>query len=481
MEQGAMEQDAIDLAVIGSGGAAFAAAIRATNLGKRVLMVERGTLGGTCVNTGCVPSKALIAAARARHVAADSGRFPGISTWAGPVDMAALISGKRDLVETMRADKYVGLVGKYGWDLRAGDAAFAGTPDAPVLEITDRDGASQRVRAAHYLVATGSAPWVPPIEGLAAVDHLTSTTAMELGEVPESLLVLGGGYVALEQAQLFARLGCTVTMLVRTRLAAREEPEASSALIGVFRDEGIRVVRGATVSAVRTDPGTGAVVATATVAGERAEFRAARLLVALGRRSVTAGLNLGAVGAQTGPLGEVLVDDELATTNPRIWAAGDVTAHPEFVYVAAAHGALVVDNAFTGAARQIDYQHLPRVTFTDPALAAVGLTEQQVVAAGIPCDCRVLPLAYVPRALVDRDTRGFIKVVADARTGEILGITAVAGAAGDLAAAGVYLLEAGLTVQQVAHLWCPYLTMAEGIKIACQSFSTDVSALSCCA
>lgn len=471
-----------DLAVIGSGGGAFAAAIRATNLGKKVLMVERAAVGGTCVNTGCVPSKTLLAAAEARHVALDaSARFRGIDTSAGPVDMRGLIEGKRSLIEGMRSEKYVDLIADYGWEMRQGEAVFTGTPNDPVLDIASPDGAREPVRAAHYLVATGSAPWVPEVPGLADVGYLTSTTAMELDEVPESLLVIGGGYVALEQAQLFARLGAKVTMLVRSRLASSEEPEASLALMGVFADEGIRVVRRATLSMVRTDPGTGQVVSTAAVAGGEEEFRASRLLMATGRRAVTDGLNLDTVGVKTGDRGEVLVKNTLATSNPRIWAAGDVTGHREFVYVAAAHGALAIENAFTKAGREVDYRHLPRVVFTSPALAAVGMTDQEASGDGIRCECRVLPLEFVPRALVNRDTRGFIKIVADAETGRILGITAVGKHAGEIAAAGVYILEAGMTVDQVANLWAPYLTMAEGIRIAAQSYKTDVSRLSCCA
>jgi mercuric reductase len=472
---------AFDLAVIGSGAGAFAAAIRASQLGKRVVMVERGVIGGTCVNTGCIPSKALLAAADARHTASDAARFPGITASAGPVDMPALVEGKRTLVEGMRAEKYVDLIASYGWDLRAGTATFTGTAGEPRLEITAPDGTRTTVGAAHYLVATGSTPTIPPIDGLAAVGYLTSTSAMELEEVPESLLVLGGGYVAMEQAQLFARLGSRVTMLVRSRLASREEPEASKALMGIFADEGIRVVRRATLDTVRTDENTGEIVATATVSGGVEEFRASRILVATGRQAATDGLNLAAVGVQTSPGGEIVVDGRLASSNPRIWAAGDVTGHPQFVYVAASNGSLVAENALTETDREVDYRHLPRVTFTSPALAAVGMTEQQVVAAGIRCQCRVLPLDYVPRAIVNRDLRGVIKIVQNADTGQILGITAVAADAGDLAAAGVYILQAGMTTDQVAHLWSPYLTMAEGIKIACQAFTADVSKLSCCA
>lgn len=469
-----------DLAVIGSGGAAFAAAIRASGLGKRVAMVERGTIGGTCVNTGCVPSKALLAAAEARNVALDAGRFPGLGSADVPVDMAALVAGKQDLVDGMRSGKYLDLIAGYGWDLHQGDASFTGSADQPELAIAFPDAQPIRIRAAHYVVATGSSPWAPAVEGLEETGYLTSTTAMELTEVPESLLVIGGGYVALEQAQLFARLGSKVTMLVRSRLASAEEPEAGQTLAEVFADEGIRVVRRAVPERVTRDAG-GAVSVTVTVAGGTREFEGTHLLVATGRRPVTAGLHLPDVGVVLGAKGEIPVADTLATANSRIWAAGDVTGHPEFVYVAAAHGALAVENAFTAAGRKIDYRHLPRVAFTSPALAAVGLTDRQASEAGIACECRVLPLEFVPRALVSRDTRGFIKIVAEKATGRILGITAVGKEAGDLAAAGVYILEGGLSVDEVAHLWAPYLTTAEGLKIAAQTYSTDISRLSCCA
>lgn len=450
-------QSKIDLAVIGSGGAAFAAAIRATTLGKSVVMVERGTFGGTCVNTGCVPSKALIAAAEARHVAADAGsRFPGIAATAGAVDMPGLVGGKQDLVEAMRGEKYFDVAEAYGWPVRQGQAAFAGTPDAPVLEVTAAEGTVETIESAHYLIATGTRPWVPLIQGLDGVEYLTSTSAMELSERPDSLLVLGGGYVALELAQMFARLGSKVTLLVRSRLASKEEPEVSRSLQEVFADEGIRVVRRAVPSRVARDTVTGQVVVMAEVSGGEQEFRADEILVALGRRPVTEGLNLEAVGVKTGEAGQIVVTDQLQTANPRVWAGGDVTGHPEFVYVAARHGTIVAENAFTDANTSVDYTRMPRVTFTGPAIGAVGMTEKEVIAAGIRCDCRVLPLEYVPRALVNRDMRGFIKMVANADTGEILGLTAVAKDAGELAAAGVHIL--GKTIAEVADAWAPYLT-----------------------
>ncbi|MGW5214806.1 mercury(II) reductase [Streptomyces sp. NPDC004051] len=470
-----------DLAVIGSGGGAFAAAIAARRKGRSVVMVERATTGGTCVNTGCVPSKALLAAAEARRSALEGQRFPGIRTEAGPVDFDALIDGKDKLVQEMRAQKYTDLAAEYGWDILEGTARFTGDWDNPALEVAPADGGgSGRIEAAHYLIATGSTPWAPPVDGLQEAGYLTSTTAMNLDVLPESLLVLGAGYVGLEQAQLFARLGTKVTVVARSRLTSGEEPEISAALQDVFADEGITVHTRTRLTAVRRD--SGGIVATArTGDGRELQLRATHLLVATGRRPVTDDLGLEAVGVETGERGEVVVDEQLRTANPRIWAAGDVTGHPQFVYVASAHGALAVDNAFDGAGRTVDYHHLPRVTFTSPAIASAGLTDAEAIAQGYTCDCRVLPLEYVPRALVNRDTRGLIKLVADASTGRLLGAHVLADGAGDVIAAAVYALAGGMTVQQMADLWCPYLTMAEGLKLAAQTYTRDVTKLSCCA
>ncbi|WP_060880343.1 mercury(II) reductase [Streptomyces scabiei] len=470
------QRSGFDLAVIGSGGAAFAAAIAARNKGKSVVMVERGTTGGTCVNTGCVPSKALLAAAEARHVAL-AQPFPGIRTEAGPVDFPALIGGKQALVEAMRADKYTDLAAEYDWTILAGTARFA---PGPVLEVTLNDGGTTTVEAAHYVVATGSAPWAPAIDGLNEAGYLTSTTAMELDRLPESMLVVGGNAIGLEQGQLFARLGTQVTVVeALDRLAPFEEPEVSAVIEDVFTGEGIGVHTGVTVTAVRRD--TGGYRLTAARAGEVFELKAEQLLVATGRRPVTDGLGLEAVGVKTGERGEVIVDEHLRTGNERIWAAGDVTGHPQFVYVAGAHGTLIADNALDGAERTLDYHHLPRVTFTTPAIAAAGMTDAQAIAQGIACDCRILPLEYVPRALVNRDTRGLIKLVAERGTGKLLGVHVIADGAGDVIATAVYALSNRMTVHQMADLWCPYLTMTEGLKLAAQTYTRDVSKLSCCA
>jgi mercuric reductase len=455
-----------DLAIIGSGGAAFAAAIAARRRDLRVAMIERAAIGGTCVNVGCIPSKALLAAAEARHRAGVS-RFPGISTRAGAVDLAELIAGKREIVEGMRQRKYLDLADEYGIELINGRARFV---DGPVLDVDGR-----QLQAEHYLVATGSEPYVADIPGLRDGGHLTSTTAMELDHLPASLIVLGGGYVALEQAQLFAHLGTRVRVLVRSRLARREEPEIAAAISDAFAADGIDVIEDVSVTEVRR--GDDKVV----VATSSGEFGAERLLVATGRRPRTDGLALDAAGVGLGPGGEVLIGDDMSTTNPRVWAAGDVTGQPQFVYVAAKQGALAVENAFHGTGRQIDYSALPRITFTTPTIASAGLTEAQADARGIDCTCRVLDLENVPRAIVGRSAHGVVKLVAERDSGRVLGVHLLAEGAGDAILAGVYAIEAGRTVADLADSWDPYLTIGEAIHLAALAFTRDPSKLSCCA
>jgi mercuric reductase len=389
-----------------------------------------------------------------------------------------LITGTRGLVEQIRADKYIDLAAHHGWHICRGAARFA---PGPSLEVSLPGGGSHRIEAEHYVIAAGSAPAAPLIPGLVEAGYLTSTSAMELDELPDSLIVLGGGYVGLELAQLFARLGTQVTVVeILDRLAPAEEPETSRVIEDVFADEGIQIRTRVTVTSVERAEGTMFVTLHHPERSPE-QLHAQHVLVATGRRPVTKDLNLAAVGVKTGDRGEVLVDAQLRTHHPRIWAAGDVTGHPQFVYVAGAHGALIAANAFDNAGRTPYYRHLPRVIFTSPQVASVGLTEEQATQQGLDCICRVLPLEYLPRALVNRDSRSLVKIVAERATGQVLGVGLVAPSAGDAILAAVYAIKQGMTVDEMADTWAPYLTVGEGLPLAAQTFTRDIALLSCCA
>jgi mercuric reductase len=464
------ERSRYDLAVIGAGSAAFAAAIRATSLGARVALIERATVGGTCVNVGCIPSKHLLAASQVYRMAGDHP-FKGVATRQTGVQIPQLIEKKAEIVEQLRQEKYLDLADHYGFEIVGGHARFAG-PDR--LDVEGREIAATRI-----VIATGSAPWAPSIDGLEEAGYLTSTTAMELSELPESLVVIGGNYIGLELGQIFANLGSKVTIVeALDRIAPLEEPEISEVMAEILRDQGVRVVTSAKVT--RLEPGLPKTVV-AEADGGGVLLTGSEILVATGRRPVLDGLDLEKGGVERDERGGLVLDEGLRTTNHNVLAAGDVTGAPQFVYVAAAQGTLAATNALTPAGRRMDYTALPRVTFTTPNIAAVGLTDEQAVAAGYRCECRVVELRHVPRARVDLDVRGLFKIVADASTGKVLGVHALAENAGDVILAGVYAVKFGLTVDDLADTWAPYLTMAEGIKLAAQSFTTDVEMLSCCA
>ncbi len=460
-----------DLVVVGAGSAAFAAAIKATEAGYTVALVEQGTLGGTCVNVGCVPSKALL---RAGELAWAAGHHPfaGLSTSSGPVDLRALVAQKDELVGDLRQMKYADLVDDYGFAVIPGHGRFS-SPE--VLEV---DGRSIRARV--FLVATGASPAAPPIPGLAETGYLTSTSALELTEVPKRLVVIGANAIGLELGQFFLHVGSEVSFVdVAERIAPFEEPEVSEALASVLTAQGAAIHTGAQVLGVRRSAGH--VEVTVSVGERELDLVCDEVLVATGRRPNTEGLGLEAAGVTLDGRGALVVDDELATANPRIYGAGDVTGAPQFVYVSAYEGALAVDNALLGAARKTDFTGLPRVTFTAPQVAGAGLTETQAQAAGYEVATSVLPLRAVPRALVNHDTRGLVKLVAEAGTGRLLGASVLADGAGDVIQAAVLAIRHGITTAELATTFHPYLTMAEALKLAAQTFTRDVEKLSCCA
>lgn len=462
-----------DLVIVGGGSAGFSAAIKGAELGARVALLEGGTLGGTCVNVGCVPSKTLIRAAEARHRRTHHG-FDGIATTNGRADWPAVRTQKDELVSDLREAKYRRVLRSYeAVTLIEQRAEFTGAH-----ELRLANGST--IRAQKIVVTTGASAWAPPIPGLANTGHLDHVTAMALDALPASMIVIGASAVGLELAQMFSRIGVQVTMLeAAPGVVPGEDAEIGAALADHLRAEGLAIHTAVAIRSVARAKGSYAVSFDDRGASRHVE--ANQLLVATGRRPNTARFGLEAATVSLGTRGEVVVNEFLQTTNPDIYAAGDVIGDPMFVYVAAYGGALAAENAITGNARRYDLSALPKVTFTDPAVASVGLTEGTARATGMQPLVAMLPLVHVPRALAARDTRGFVKLVADATTRKLVGAHILAAEAGEMVTEVALAIRFGLTIEDLTSTFHPYLTLSEGIKLAAQTFDKDVSKLSCCA
>jgi mercuric reductase len=477
-------QERYDLVILGSGSTAFAAALHAAELGKTAVMTEFRTVGGTCANRGCLPSKNLIEAARLVYDAAHP-RYPGLTPVQMPVNWAELVAQKDEIIQEYRAHKYESLLDDpERIQLVFGQARLL---SAHEVEVQTPDGVRYLV-GEQLLIATGSQPAIPAVPGLSDVPYLTSDLlssdddpwGTELREQPRSLLILGGGYISLELGQMFARFGTEVTLVTRgRRILSGYEPEIAEALTEILQEEGIRILTGAQVRGVERSGEGVALSLKQTLSAEK-------LLVATGRRPNTQEIGLEQVGVELDPAGAVRVDRTLRTTVPHIWAAGDVigceTGSQMATPVGAHDGKIAAHNALSGEPpREVDHTVIPRTIFTDPQVAVVGLTDEEAVAAGISCDCNTIPLSVVPRAGAIRDTRGVIKMVLDASTRRVVGVSMLGVNAGEVIHEAAMALRFGATTEDFIDLIHVYPTMAEALKLVALSFTKDVNRLSCCA
>ena len=460
------------VAIIGSGGAAMAAALKAVEAGAEVTLIERGVIGGTCVNVGCVPSKIFIRAAHVAHLRSTSPFDAGISAARPVILRDRLLAQQQQRVDELRHAKYENILeNNPAITLLRGTARFK---DGATLQVRLTGGAERELGFDRCLIATGASPAIPVIAGLKDTPYWTSTEALEAPVLPSHLAVIGSSVVAVELAQAFARLGSRVTLLARNALFSKEDPAIGAALTAAFRTEGIAVLTQSQVSAVSFANGA------FLLDTNHGQVRADQLLIAAGRQANTRHMGLEHTSVTLDRQDRIVIDQRMRTSAPGIFAAGDCTDQPQFVYVAAAAGTRAAIN-MTGGDTALDLSTMPAVVFTDPQIATVGLTEADAQARGIATDSRTLTLDNVPRALANFDTRGFIKIVAEAGSGRMLGVQAVAPEAGELIQTAVMALRARMTVQELAQQLFPYLTMVEGLKLAAQTFNQDVTQLSCCA
>ena len=406
-----------DLIVLGAGQGGGPLAGSAADHGHSVALVERAHVGGTCVNEGCTPTKTMIASARVAHLARRAEDY-GVHIGDVTVDLAAVRQRKRDIVETFRAGSRRSVEDTDGLDLIEGAGRFV---DANALAVDLNDGGTRTLTAPHIVINTGARPVRPPIDGLDAVDALTSTSIMELGTVPEHLLILGGGYIGLEFGQMFRRFGAEITIVDRgEHILGREDADVAETLGDILREDGLRILNETGMTAVE-QAADGTITAHLNGDGAPDHLDASHLLLAVGRRPNTDALSLEAAGLETDRRGFVPVNERLETEVDGVYAIGDVTGGPAFTHVSYDDYRVLRDRLLAGAPATTDDRILAYTLFTDPQLGRVGLSEEQARDQGRDVAVARMPMAHVARALEVDEPRGLMKAVVDAETHQLLG------------------------------------------------------------
>ncbi|MBE1283925.1 MAG: dihydrolipoamide dehydrogenase [Rhodobacteraceae bacterium] len=445
-----MDRITCDLLVIGAGSGGLSMAAGASQMGADVVLLEGHEMGGDCLNFGCVPSKALIASAKAAYAQAHAAPY-GVANVTPAVDYAAAKDHVRDVIDTIAPvdsqERFEGLgvrvIREYG----------------RFLSETDVQAGDHVITARRVVVATGSSPLVPPIPGLDQVPYETNETVFELRDKPEHLLIIGGGPIGMEMAQAHVRLGCTVTVLEGAKALGKDDPELAQVVLDSLRDEGVDIFEGAMVS--RIDGQAGQIKVEAK---DGRVFEGSHLLLAMGRKANTERLDLDKAGIEVSKTG-IKVDTSMRTTNKRVYAIGDVAGGLQFTHVAGYHAGIIIRSILFGLPAKVKTDHIPWATYTDPELAQVGLTEAQArVQHGGKLEVVRFDYHHNDRAIAERKTKGFIKVMVV--KGRPVGASIVGHQAGELIAMWSLALANRLKMAQIAGMIAPYPTIAEVNKRA---------------
>lgn len=459
-----------DFIVIGGGSAGFGCAIKASELGASVALIEGGTIGGTCVNVGCVPSKRLLTVGDVYYYR-DHG-YRGVDLDARPLHLSSVIREKDSLVQDLRNKKYTDVINSLP------DATFI-KGSARFLSRNEVKVDGKKIRGKHFLIATGSSPHIPPFKGIREVNYLTNIEALSPRRRPDSLLIIGGRAQALEFAQMYTHFGAKVTVLQRSsRIIPEEEPEISDALRRYLEEEGIEIHTGVEIKEVSERNGLKTVLT--ICCGEKKVYSGEELLIATGRTPNTSELGLEHIGVKLREDGAVIVDSRMRTSVTHIWAGGDVTGQPMLETVAAKEGAIAAYNALSQSKRKMDFNSVPHAVFTMPQVASVGLTDAEANLSGFACACNWIPMSSVPKARILGDTRGLVKLVIDHKSKRILGVHILSPIAAEMIHEGVLAVKFKLTVDDLIDTVHVFPTMSEAIKLAAQSFYRDIDKMSCC-
>ncbi len=445
-----------DAVVIGSGQGGTPLAHYMADQGLKTGLIEKEHVGGTCVNEGCTPTKTMIASGRVAHLAGRSEDY-GVSTEEVEVDLSRVRERKRSIVESFREGNLERIKGKPGLELIRGEATFTGPY---TLEVTGDGGEKQIVEAERIFIDTGARPSAPPIEGLNEVDYLDSTSIMELGDVPDKLLIIGGGYIGVEFGQLFRRFGAEVTIFQRSsQLLTHEDRDVAEYVASILEEDGVSVELNSEVHRVEHAP-----EGVKVVAGDSAGERGTHLLVAAGRAPNTDGLGLENTRVETTDRGHVKVNDKLETDQERVYALGDVKGGPAFTHISYDDFRILRDNLFEDGERSVKDRPVPYTVFTDPQLGRIGLTEEDAREKGYEVEVAEMSMEGVARALEVDETRGMMKVVVDRETEKILGAAVLGIEGGEIASAIQIAMMGDLSYKELKEGVFSHPTLAESLN-----------------
>ena len=468
-----------DLVIVGGGAAGFSAIVKFRELAgpdRRVALVTRGPLGGTCVNVGCVPSKYLIEAGKASSLLkrfSSRGVIGEVS-----VDFRTLMESMRGLIEALRRDKYESLLDYYNVDLYVGEARFA----SPRTISVHFDGREVLLEAGNFIVATGSRPSIPRIKGLGNVDYYTSDTIWGIESLPSKMLVVGGGAIGLELAQAFARLGSNVDVVeALDRIIPGTDPLISKTLESALTREGLRIFTKSSVSFLEKVNGK----VRARIVGLKGSFSEEyeAVLIATGRRPNSDGLGLDNAGVEVDPRGFIKVSPDLKTSNPAIYAAGDVAGTPKPAFLetlAAREGAVAAANIALGLRSSIDYDTVPVVVYTDPEVAYVGLSEERLMKLKGRCSCRIAFFKNMPKSGIMGVEEGLSKIVVDPDDGVVRGFHVIAPYASEFIGIAALMVKHRYSVEDVLDFISVFPTASEILKATAQAYVRKLDKMPCC-
>ncbi len=461
-----------DLIIVGGGGGGFGAATRASELGAKTVLLNSGLpLGGTCVNVGCVPSKLLLETG-SEYYQAQHPRFQAIkNVRRASFDFGIAIREKNEIVGALRESNYTRVAEGLDITVIEGKARFVSPKQVEVN--------GQIMEADKFIIATGSRPRILPFKGIDRVRYITNREALSLSRLPKSMIVIGAGPVGLEFAQMYARFGTKVTVLEKeNQVLPLAERVVADELQRCFEDEGIEIHTGVDIEELREEVELKVVEAKMGV--RRITVKGEELLLATGVVPNSDNMGLETAGVEVSPRGFIKVNEELRTSAPHIWAAGDVVGKAFLETVAAKEGSIATSNALEGTKKTIDYDSVPKAVFTDPQVASVGLTEEEYMRRYNVCSCRTIEIAQVPKAMAIKETRGLVKMAIDPKTEAVAGVHMVAPMAADLIHEAALAVKFKLTIDDIIDTVHVFPTMSEAIKRVAQSFKRDISKMSCC-